>query len=167
MRTEEFIVETSLPSQRMDVYLKNRFPDQSRGTFQRLMEEGNLLVNDQPIRPTRHPRAGDRITISWPDPKPMEIQISRREFVFTPPPVIRNIRWLTHCFTTAKASLAVSEEYRDRVLFTDSTLIPAAFFWSPKMIAHINKLRPSSPSDPRKSITLRFSAEQDFLPKGK
>ena len=74
MRTEEFIVETSLPSQRMDVYLKNRFPDQSRGTFQRLMEEGNLLVNDQPIRPTRHPRAGDKVTIFWPDPKPMEIQ---------------------------------------------------------------------------------------------
>jgi 23S rRNA pseudouridine1911/1915/1917 synthase len=31
-------------------------------------------VNGEVIRPTRHPRAGDLVTLHWPEPKPAEAQ---------------------------------------------------------------------------------------------
>ena len=68
-RTETLVVDRSLPSERLDVYLRQHFPMVSRGALQRLIEEGEIRVNDQRVKPTHAPRAGDVIAVHWPEPK--------------------------------------------------------------------------------------------------
>jgi len=73
-RTEIISVEHSRPHERFDTFLRSQFPAVSRGTIQRLMEEGHVLVNGEPVKATHHPRAGEKISIHWPDAKPAEAQ---------------------------------------------------------------------------------------------
>jgi 23S rRNA pseudouridine1911/1915/1917 synthase len=67
------IIERSLPSQRLDVYLRSQFPAVSRGTIQRLLDQGDIRVNGQFAKSTHAPRAGEVVEIHWPEPKPSEI----------------------------------------------------------------------------------------------
>ena len=71
-RTEIFTVELSLPNDRLDIFLRAKFPEASRGTIQRLIEEGEIRVNDRPVKATHHPRAGDTVSVHWPEPKTAE-----------------------------------------------------------------------------------------------
>jgi 23S rRNA pseudouridine1911/1915/1917 synthase len=71
---ENFTVEQSLPGARLDVFLREKFPTLSRGTMQRLIGQGLILVNDRPVKPTHTPRAGDKIEIHWPDAQPAAAQ---------------------------------------------------------------------------------------------
>jgi len=73
-RTEKFTVEHSLPGVRLDTFLRGRFPVASRGTMQRLIEEGHVRVNGQPSKPTHAPRAGEEITVRWPEARPAGAQ---------------------------------------------------------------------------------------------
>lgn len=72
--TTSWVVEQSAPGVRMDVYVKGRLGDVSRGTIQRLMEEGCLRVNGKVVKTTQEPRAGDRVEIQWPEPKASEVE---------------------------------------------------------------------------------------------
>jgi 23S rRNA pseudouridine1911/1915/1917 synthase len=72
LRTENFTVEKSLPSARLDKYLCEKFPAASRGALQRLIEEGHVRVNGQTVKPTHHPHAGEQIEVHWPEAKPAE-----------------------------------------------------------------------------------------------
>jgi 23S rRNA pseudouridine1911/1915/1917 synthase len=72
MRSENFVVEHSLPHERLDAFLRAKFPDVSRGTFQRLLAEENILVNGSRVKATHHPRAGETISIHWPEAKTAE-----------------------------------------------------------------------------------------------
>jgi 23S rRNA pseudouridine1911/1915/1917 synthase len=71
-------IEGSQPKQRLDRWLHTRFPQTSRGTFQRLMLGGHLEVDGRPVKPTHVPRAGQTITIRWPAPRPAEAQPEAR-----------------------------------------------------------------------------------------
>jgi 23S rRNA pseudouridine1911/1915/1917 synthase len=73
-RTENFIIEESLPGGRLDVFLREKFPAVSRGALQRLIEEGCIRVNGQVVKPTHTPRAGERVDVHWPDARPAEAQ---------------------------------------------------------------------------------------------
>ena len=73
-RTEIFIVEKSLPSERLDFFLRSKFPAISRVALKRLIEQGHIRVNGQPVKPTHSPRAGETIEIHWPEPRPAEVQ---------------------------------------------------------------------------------------------
>ena len=73
-RTESFTIEQSRPSVRLDVFLREKFPDASRGAMQRLIEEGHIRVNDKTVKPTHAPRAGETVEITWPEAKPAEAQ---------------------------------------------------------------------------------------------
>ena len=73
-RKEIFTVEQSQPGGRLDVFLREKFPAASRGALQRLIEQGHVLVDGQTVKPTRSPRAGERIEIHWPDARPAEAQ---------------------------------------------------------------------------------------------
>ena len=64
------LIEQSLPQVRLDTFLRAQFPALSRGAIQRLIEQGHIRVNDQAVKPTHTPRAGERIVIRWPEPKP-------------------------------------------------------------------------------------------------
>ncbi|MEP6663235.1 MAG: S4 domain-containing protein, partial [Verrucomicrobiota bacterium] len=73
-QTETWLVEFSLPHERLDTFLRSKFPHVSRGTIQRLMEEGEILVDGRRIKPTQHPHAGEKISIHWPEAKPAQAQ---------------------------------------------------------------------------------------------
>ena len=73
-RTETFTVERSLPHERLDTFLRSRFPIASRGSLQRLIEQGHIKVNGRPVKPTHAPRAGEQIEVHWPEARPAEAQ---------------------------------------------------------------------------------------------
>jgi 23S rRNA pseudouridine1911/1915/1917 synthase len=74
MRTDTILVERSLPSGRLDTFLREQFTEVSRGTIQRLIEEGHVTVNGKPSKANHAPRAGEQIEIRWPEAKPAEAQ---------------------------------------------------------------------------------------------
>ncbi|HZV33630.1 MAG TPA: RluA family pseudouridine synthase, partial [Verrucomicrobiae bacterium] len=74
MRTETLTVETSVPSGRLDTYLRDVFPMVSRAAIQRLIEQGHIRVNGQAVKSTHHPCAGERIEVHWPEARPAEAQ---------------------------------------------------------------------------------------------
>jgi 23S rRNA pseudouridine1911/1915/1917 synthase len=73
-RSETFTVEKSLPDERLDTFLRSRFPAVSRGTIQRLIEGGHITVNGQTVKPTHRPRAGEVVQVCWPEARPAEAQ---------------------------------------------------------------------------------------------
>jgi 23S rRNA pseudouridine1911/1915/1917 synthase len=73
-RSEKFVVEKSQPSGRLDVYLREKFPATSRGTMQRLIEQGHIRVNGKTVKPTHVPRAGEEVEITFPEARPAEAQ---------------------------------------------------------------------------------------------
>jgi 23S rRNA pseudouridine1911/1915/1917 synthase len=66
-------VEQSLPNERLDVFLKEQFPEISRGTLQKLIDTGDIRVNGQAVKPTYAPKLKDVITLHWPEPKKLEV----------------------------------------------------------------------------------------------
>ena len=73
-RTEHFTVEQSLPGERLDIFLRAKFPAVSRGAMQRLIEQGHIRVDGKTVKPTHSPRAGEKIEIHFPEPKPAAAQ---------------------------------------------------------------------------------------------
>jgi 23S rRNA pseudouridine1911/1915/1917 synthase len=73
-RTESLTIDRTLPSGRLDTYLRGKFPAASRGAIQRLIEEGHILVNGRRVKPTHTPRAGEEVQVHWPEAKPAEAQ---------------------------------------------------------------------------------------------
>jgi 23S rRNA pseudouridine1911/1915/1917 synthase len=71
---KQFTVEQSQPGVRLDTFLRAKHPGTSRGTWQRLIEEGHVLVNGKPTKPTHVPRAGDQIDIDQPEVQPAVAQ---------------------------------------------------------------------------------------------
>jgi 23S rRNA pseudouridine1911/1915/1917 synthase len=71
---DEFTIDTSLPRQRLDVFLSLRRPDLSRGAIQRLLAGGHILVNGKIVKPTHHPRAGETIVLERPQASPASAQ---------------------------------------------------------------------------------------------
>jgi 23S rRNA pseudouridine1911/1915/1917 synthase len=69
-RTESFTVEKSLPSERLDTFLRRQFPAVSRVALQRLIEAGHIRVNGRTVKPTHAPRASEAIEIHWPEAAP-------------------------------------------------------------------------------------------------
>ena len=69
-RTESFVIEKSVPSGRLDAFLREKFPAVSRVALKRLIEQGHVRINGHPIKPTHSPRAGERIEIHWPQARP-------------------------------------------------------------------------------------------------
>jgi 23S rRNA pseudouridine1911/1915/1917 synthase len=71
-RVENFVVEQSVPGGRLDAFLREKFPAISRGTFQRLIEQGDIRVNGQVVKPTHTPRAGEAVEVRWPEARAAE-----------------------------------------------------------------------------------------------
>src|SRR3974390_5392 len=73
-RSEILTVERSLPAERLDTWLRGKFPAVSRGSIQRLIEAGHVRVNGRQVKPTHAPRAGEKIEVEWPEPRASETQ---------------------------------------------------------------------------------------------
>jgi 23S rRNA pseudouridine1911/1915/1917 synthase len=73
-RTEVLTIEHTLPSERLDTFLRGKFPAVSRGAVQRLIEEGHIKVDGKTVKPTHTPHAGERVEVHWPEARPAEAQ---------------------------------------------------------------------------------------------
>jgi len=73
-RSEVLTIEHSLPSERLDTYLRGKFPAVSRGAIQRLIEQGDIRVNGRIVKPTHAPRAGEQVEVHWPEARAAEAQ---------------------------------------------------------------------------------------------
>jgi 23S rRNA pseudouridine1911/1915/1917 synthase len=73
-RSETFTVEQSLPGERLDKLLSTRYPAVSRGTIQRLIEEGHIQIDARKVKPTHPPRAGEVVSVYWPEARAAEAQ---------------------------------------------------------------------------------------------
>ncbi len=73
-RRESFILDRSLPHERLDVFLRRRYPAVSRAAIQRLIEQGFIRVNGHSVKATHNPRAGETIEVEWPEARPAEAQ---------------------------------------------------------------------------------------------
>ena len=68
----EFVVEDRA-GKRLDVYLAESIVELSRSSVQRLIDAGQVLVNESPARPSYRVQAGDRIRVTIPPPETSEI----------------------------------------------------------------------------------------------
>ncbi len=73
-RDETFTIEQSLPQERLDAFLRARYPAVSRVAIQRLIDQGHIKVNGQTVKPTHHPRAGEQVSVHWPEARPTEVR---------------------------------------------------------------------------------------------
>jgi len=69
-----FIIDATLPRERLDVFLRRKLPGLSRGAIQRLLAEGNIRVDGHIVKPTHSPRAGETILIQRPEARPASAQ---------------------------------------------------------------------------------------------
>jgi 23S rRNA pseudouridine1911/1915/1917 synthase len=76
-RTEVLTIEHSLPSVRLDMYLRGKFPAASRGAIQRLIVQGYIRVNGRTVKPTHAPRAGEQVEVHWPEARSAEAQAEK------------------------------------------------------------------------------------------
>jgi 23S rRNA pseudouridine1911/1915/1917 synthase len=73
MKTTHLVTAGESPK-RIDVFLANREPDLSRSALRRLIDQGRITVNEQPVKPSYKIRPGDRILVDGPKPEPAELQ---------------------------------------------------------------------------------------------
>jgi 23S rRNA pseudouridine1911/1915/1917 synthase len=67
-RTEKLQFNSPAPDVRLDKYLTQVLPRLSRAYLQRLIEQGDVLVNGQKAKASRKLSEGDRITVELPPP---------------------------------------------------------------------------------------------------
>jgi 23S rRNA pseudouridine1911/1915/1917 synthase len=65
-----FIIEQSQRHLRLDTFLRQRYPEVSRGAWQRLIQAGAVLVDEKVVKATYAPQAGAKVRINWPAPQP-------------------------------------------------------------------------------------------------
>jgi 23S rRNA pseudouridine1911/1915/1917 synthase len=68
------MIDATLPRERLDVFLRRKLPDLSRGAIQRLLAAGNIRVDGKIVKPTHHPRAGETVVIQRPETRPASAQ---------------------------------------------------------------------------------------------
>ncbi len=73
-RTETFTVDRSRPDERFDSFLREKFSALSRSAAQRLIVQGHVTVNGQPVKPNHSPRAGEIVRVEFPEAKPATAQ---------------------------------------------------------------------------------------------
>lgn len=66
-------IRRRLLGRRLDKYLHGRFPRLSRTMIQRLIKDGDIIVNGRPAKPSYEPDGGDRIDLTIPPPQPYEV----------------------------------------------------------------------------------------------
>jgi len=67
------VVRRRLPGRRLDKYLHARFPRLSRTMIQRLIKQGDILVNGKPTKAIYEPDSQDRIELVIPPPEPYDL----------------------------------------------------------------------------------------------
>jgi 23S rRNA pseudouridine1911/1915/1917 synthase len=67
--TQTLTIGDTDPGERIDSYLRQFFPGVSRKQLVRLIREGHILLDGEQVKPRYFPKAGQVITVSWPEPR--------------------------------------------------------------------------------------------------
>jgi len=67
------VIRRKLPGRRLDKYLHGRFRRQSRTMIQRLIKQGDILVNGKPTKNSYETEVGDVVDLAFPPPIPYEV----------------------------------------------------------------------------------------------
>ncbi len=70
----EILVTAGESPKRLDLFLANRDPTLSRAALQRLIREGRVRINHQPVKSSHKIKPGDRITMEVPRPEPIDLR---------------------------------------------------------------------------------------------
>jgi 23S rRNA pseudouridine1911/1915/1917 synthase len=71
----EINLQVEEKADRIDLYLSQHLPDLSRSRIQQLIEQGQVQVNDKICTSKKVTvQSGDRISITIPEPKPLDLQ---------------------------------------------------------------------------------------------
>src|SRR5262245_3529814 len=73
-KSDTVLIEQTERGTRLDRFLAERLDGVSRSTIQRLIIDCRIKVDGLPAKPTQTPRAGQVVTIHWPEPKSMELE---------------------------------------------------------------------------------------------
>lgn len=68
------ILYPDIPGERLDMYLARVVENMTRSAAQKHIEDGCVLRNGKPAKKNEKLNAGDEVTITIPDPKPVDIQ---------------------------------------------------------------------------------------------
>ena len=60
--------------ERLDIFLAQEAGELTRSQIKRLIEDGMVLVNGQPGRPSQRVRAGDHVSLTVPPPRPIALE---------------------------------------------------------------------------------------------
>jgi 23S rRNA pseudouridine1911/1915/1917 synthase len=74
MRKESFEIQLDQEGERLDKFLHEIYPDFSRSFFQRLIKNGQVLVNNKILKASYAVRADDLVSIEIPDAVPTTIE---------------------------------------------------------------------------------------------
>ena len=74
MENQEFKIEQQQAGIRIDKYLSDELEGISRSYIQKLMEEGNITVNQKCVKANYKLRSNDLIQILLPDPEELNIE---------------------------------------------------------------------------------------------
>ena len=66
-----FIVSKEDDGRRLDQFLAATNQDLSRSQTKKLIDEGRVFLNDHPVKPSVHVRAGDQVSGTLPGPEPL------------------------------------------------------------------------------------------------
>ncbi len=72
-RVTKIRIRRRKPGNRLDKYLRARFPRMSRTVLQRLIKEGGVTVNGLPTKASYEPGKGDLVEVHIPPPEPTEV----------------------------------------------------------------------------------------------
>jgi 23S rRNA pseudouridine1911/1915/1917 synthase len=67
MKIDDFEVQSEQEGERLDKYLSQIYPDQSRSFFQKLIKDQQITINGQPEKASYHVNTEDIIQIRFPD----------------------------------------------------------------------------------------------------
>ena len=67
-----YVATEGAHGQRLDRFLRSESPGHSRAFLQKLIEQGNVLVNGKPSKPSYCVRVGDKISVTIPPPRPLD-----------------------------------------------------------------------------------------------
>ena len=73
METYLFIIQQD-QQMRLDKYLAEQFPEQTRSYLQKLIKEGEVLVNGKNVKTGYQLSEGDEVSVSIPEPKELDVE---------------------------------------------------------------------------------------------
>ena len=73
------ILTADLSGERLDGFLSRALPDLSRSAAQKLLEQGRVLRNGKPGKKNDRLEAGDEISVTLPEPKPLDVPATKME----------------------------------------------------------------------------------------